>query len=171
MIEAFSEVFNNTDKFKLILRGDININSPYFKKIKKTLDSRGFDLRTASELDSDISPLEFMRALDMHIVVSGKNSEGFPNTIVEAFSAGTFIVSTNIGSVPDLISNYENGILLSRNFTKYQLANVFMLIKIKRIDKQLLNSRKFNSNEFEFRAEENVTKHLELVKNALIKSR
>jgi glycosyltransferase involved in cell wall biosynthesis len=171
LIDAFSEVFKNTDNFKLILRGHINANPPYFKKIKETLDSRGFDLNTASGLESDISPSEFMKALDMHIVVSGKNSEGFPNTIVEAFSAGTFNVSTNVGSIPDLLSNFENGILLSRTFTKHQLASVFRLIKVKRIDTQLLNSKKFNSSEFEFRIEENVTNHLEIIKYALSKPR
>lgn len=141
LIDAFSEVFDSTDNFKLIIRGDININPPYFKKIEKTLDSKGFDLNTASELEFDVSPSEFIKALDMHIVVSGRNSEGFPNTVVEAFSSGTFNVSTNVGSVPDLLSNFENGILLSRTFTKHELVNLFRLIKVKRIDTQLLSSK------------------------------
>lgn len=169
LIDAFSEVFKSTDNFKLILRGNINVNSPYFKKIKETLDSKGFDFNTASGLESDISPLEFMEALDMHIVVSGKNSEGFPNSIVEAFSVGTINVSTNVGSIPDLLSNFENAILLSRTFTKRQLASVFRLVKVKRIDTQLLNSKKFTSSEFEFRTEQNVSNHLEAVKYALSK--
>lgn len=171
LIDAFSEVFDSTDNFKLIIRGDININPPYFKKIEKTLDSKGFDLNTASELEFDVSPSEFIKALDMHIVVSGRNSEGFPNTVVEAFSSGTFNVSTNVGSVPDLLSNFENGILLSRTFTKHELVNLFRLIKVKRIDTQLLSSKKFNSSEFEMRAEENVGNHLKSIKYALSKPR
>lgn len=169
LIEAFSEVFKSTDNFKLILRGNINVNPPYFKKINQTLVSKGFDFNTASGLESDISPLEFMEALDMHIVVSGKNSEGFPNSIVEAFSVGTINVSTNVGSIPDLLSNFENAILLSRTFTKHQLASVFRLVKVKRIDTQLLNSKKFTSTEFEFRTEQNVSIHLESIKYALSK--
>lgn len=167
LIDAFSEVFESTDNFKLIIRGDINNNPSYFKKIEKTLDSKGLDLNTASELEFEVSPSEFIEALDMHIVVSGKNSEGFPNTVVEAFSSGTFNVSTDVGSVPDLLSNFENGILLSRTFTKHQLVNLFRLIKVKRINTQLLSSKKFKSSEFEIRAEENVANHLESIKYAL----
>lgn len=171
LTDAFSEVFESTDNFKLIIRGDININPPYFKKIEKNLDSRGFDLNTASELEFEVSPSEFIEALDMHILVSGKNSEGFPNTVVEAFSSGTFNVCTNVGSISDLLSNFENGILLSRTFTKYELVNLFRLMKFKRIDTQLLISKKFKSSEFEIRAEENVAKHLESIKYALSKPR
>lgn len=167
-IDAFSEVFRNSDSYRLILRGSTSVNPVYFKKIKNNLIKKCFDIDTALDLEPEITPLEFMRALDIHLVISGKNSEGFPNTIVEAFSVGTIIVSSNSGSVSDILSNFENGILLSKNLTKFELIELFSLVKMGRINLQLLKAKKLAFNEFEFRAKQNISIHLETIKKALI---
>ena len=39
--------------------------------------------------------------------------ENTPNSILEAFSAGKAVIASNIGCMPELVSNDENGLLVS----------------------------------------------------------
>jgi len=53
---------------------------------------------------------EFMAACDLLVLPS--LSEGLPVTILEAMASGIPIVATNVGGIPELIKNGENGILV-----------------------------------------------------------
>ena len=48
--------------------------------------------------------------------------EGFPNALVEALAMGLCIITTNVGTISDYISNYKNGIYLEPK-NDYLLAN------------------------------------------------
>ena len=52
---------------------------------------------------------ELLPALDIYVCSSVK--EGFPYSILEAMAAGLPIVSTNVGGIPDMIIDEENGLL------------------------------------------------------------
>jgi len=41
------------------------------------------------------------------------NGEGFPNSIIECMSHGCVIISTPVGSIPDIIINEKNGYLVN----------------------------------------------------------
>lgn len=41
-------------------------------------------------------------------------SEGFPNSILEAFSYGKPVVATNVGGIPDLVENSKSGVLVQK---------------------------------------------------------
>lgn len=55
--------------------------------------------------------LEYLCKADIFVLPS--YSEGMPNSLMEAMAAGIASISTNVGSVPDLIEHEINGILIN----------------------------------------------------------
>ena len=58
-------------------------------------------------------PEEYFAAMDVFALTS--RSEGTPLAILEAWAAGTPVVATAVGGVPDLIRNGETGLLVPPN--------------------------------------------------------
>lgn len=171
LIESFSEVFKGNANFDLFLRGSTIINPRYFKKVQKCLVSRGINLDRAADLENGITPLEFLSAIDVHVLVSGKNSEGFPNTIAECMLTETVSICTDVGSIGDIVTDGINGIVLSSRWTKMELIEFLELIKCERIDLQFLKSKFTSSNQASARIVENISKQVNALEYALIKSK
>lgn len=56
------------------------------------------------------NPEEYFRALDVFALTS--RSEGFPVSLLEAWSAGRPVVSTAVGGIPEVVVDGETGILV-----------------------------------------------------------
>lgn len=52
---------------------------------------------------------------ESRLLVLPSESEGVPKTILEAMACGTVPVATPVGGVPDVVTDYETGILLADN--------------------------------------------------------
>jgi glycosyltransferase involved in cell wall biosynthesis len=60
--------------------------------------------------------LEWMRAADAAVLSS--DWENFPHAAVEALAAGTPVIATAVGGVPEIIASGVNGLLVSRGDTR-----------------------------------------------------
>lgn len=90
------------------------------------------DIRTFTENYVPLEKMvEFYQGLDCFICSS--ISEGHPNPVFEAAACGVPIISTNVGSVPELIKPYVNGIIVKRNPQSIREAIQYL---IKHPDKQ-----------------------------------
>lgn len=45
-------------------------------------------------------------------VCTDGDRDGIPNTLIEAMSMGLPVVSTNVSGIPELVTSYQNGILV-----------------------------------------------------------
>jgi glycosyltransferase involved in cell wall biosynthesis len=57
--------------------------------------------------------VSFYQGIDCFICSSA--SEGLPNPVLEAAACGVPIITTNVGIVPELIKNRENGVIVERS--------------------------------------------------------
>ncbi|WP_041580321.1 glycosyltransferase [Bacillus sp. 1NLA3E] len=72
------------------------------------------DIRTFTENYVPLEKMtEFYQGLDCFICSS--KSEGHPNPVFEAAACGVPIISTKVGSVPELIKSHDNGIIVKRD--------------------------------------------------------
>ncbi len=70
---------------------------------------------------------ELLPAFDIYICSSVK--EGFPYAILEAMSAGLPIVSTDVGGIPEMITDGKNGLLVEPNNPEELAEKIITLIK------------------------------------------
>ena len=56
---------------------------------------------------------EILSSFDIFIQASVPNSEGIPTAILEAISCGLPIVSSDVGSISEVVENNNNGILVN----------------------------------------------------------
>lgn len=99
------------------------------------------------------------------LLLSTSDAEGTPLTFMEAASFGCPIISTNVGSVADLIDDYETGILCESN-PEVIAKNILALWKDRdSLEKYSQNSLIKTSNEF--MVDKFISKHSQLYKSLL----
>lgn len=79
-----------------------------------------------------------------NIFVNLSYSEGFGITILEAGAVGLPIIATEVGGVPELIINYENGFTISPGDRKKLLCYITKLIDNSQLCEQLANNIKLD---------------------------
>lgn len=106
LIDSVNEALKKKSDFTLILVGDGSLKEGLIYKTER-LGIKGH-VHFAGARPPDEMPL-WMNACDVFILPS--ESEGTPNVILEAIACGKPIIATNVGGIPDFVSN-ENGILV-----------------------------------------------------------
>ena len=72
---------------------------------------------------------EIMRSLDVFVLPS--QAEGISNTILEAMATGLAVIATEVGGNPELVKNYETGLLVPPSNPVAMAKAVDILIKDK----------------------------------------
>jgi len=89
---------------------------------------------------------KFLHAFDIYVCSSIK--EGLPYTILEAMQAGLPIVSTNVGAIPEIITDSENGLLVEPKNPKQLAEKIQYLINNPEIAKRLGENAKEKVKKF-----------------------
>jgi glycosyltransferase involved in cell wall biosynthesis len=97
--------------------------------IKPLEQMDGIELKLAIEGEITQKPLEEMHKyyneLDLYISVS--NSEGFSQSVLEAFACGCPIISTRVGGNEDLIKEGVNGFFVNRNLEEIKKTITYFI--------------------------------------------
>lgn len=96
--------------YRLIMAG----NGPQLTAARQEAASLGFSkwIRFLGRVEPD-RIADYMRAADVLCVPS--DNEGVPNVILEAFASGLKVVATNVGGIPEIVSEECLGILVKPN--------------------------------------------------------
>ena len=105
-LHAFSELQQLTSgmRAKIIGEGDL----------RRPLEDLSRQLHLGPDRVEFIGKVEDMASLyqQADILVLTSDFEGMPNVVLEAMAAGLPVISTNVGAVPDIISNCHTGYIL-----------------------------------------------------------
>jgi glycosyltransferase involved in cell wall biosynthesis len=120
LIESFSRVVEINKNCFLLIVGDGVLKS----KIKKQINF--LKINNYCKIISNCqNPSKYLRASDCFVLAS--KSEGLPLSILEAMKEKIPVISTNVGGVPEIIINKQNGFLSPSNDIK-SLTNLMTKI-------------------------------------------
>ena len=105
----------NGNIFRLDIYGPINFN--YKDEFKTKLEGLNCNVKYCGKIPFDKST-EILRKYDALLFPTFWKGEGFPGTIVDAFSAGLPVIATDWNCNKEIIDNDINGIMYPDNKTK-----------------------------------------------------
>ena len=106
LIQAFEFSAKLHPNIELIVGGD---GSNYFNLVR-TREASYFKDKIHLLGNVSEEKKQVLEAIDIYVFPS--HWEGLPASILEAMSASCAIISTNVGGIPEVIRDYENGILV-----------------------------------------------------------
>ncbi|MDO6758774.1 glycosyltransferase family 4 protein [Tamlana sp. 2_MG-2023] len=122
-VRSFSEIYNPmlaVDLLKAL--NDENIAAELcmvgpdvdgsFQKTKNHAESLGVAVTFTGKLSK---PEWIALSKDYNVFINTTNVDNMPVSVIEAMALGLFVVSTNVGGMPFLIKNEENGVLVAPN--------------------------------------------------------
>jgi starch synthase len=100
----------------LVMIGPHSYNVEYSKRVVKLIDDFGKKtIHTVTYL-GQVGPEELVRWYQKaSVFVMPSLSESFPMVSIESLACGTPVVASNVGAVPEVIRNYQNGVLIPPN--------------------------------------------------------
>lgn len=162
LVDAFANLVTRFENdVKLVLAGESNLDETYTQAVETRIDELG--------LNAHVNRLGFVDASDLpglytaaDVCVIPSHEEGFGMTAVEAMAAGTPVVGTHVGALPQLLEDTKTG----------QLVEVGNIQGISEGLERLLKSSKRSKrakNQVEAFSWSGITKQLETIYKEKIK--
>ncbi len=159
LINAFKKVVSNIENINLILAGDGEK-----EKVNNILEKYGLTKNVV--LKGWVNKDEIDRLLgEASLFLLPSYDEGMPISILEAMSFGVPIISTNVGSIPEVITD-ENGILINPGDVDKLSDSIEFLFKDENLRNKISNNNYKKIIE-EYNTEINNNKLLNLYKEIL----
>lgn len=109
ILRAFRAIQNRFPEAELIVAGD---GEEREKLVELAVELNLKNVEFVGRIPQEQMPALYDRA---DIYLNSPNIDNMPGSIIEAFAAGTPVVSTNVGGIPFIVDNGENGLLVEKN--------------------------------------------------------
>ena len=110
LVNAFAAVINEFPQARLLLIGRED-DPEYAQQLQERV--RLLRLQRQVEFAADMPQAELARYMaQAHLFVLPSLSEGLGRVVVEAMAAGTPVIGSRVGGIPDMIQDGENGFLV-----------------------------------------------------------
>jgi glycosyltransferase involved in cell wall biosynthesis len=144
-IKAFALVHQQNPSARLILVGDSTSLEFYNQLIGQIKQYKMEDFVRFTGKRDDIP--EILKASDIFILPS--RSEGMPAALIEAMASGLPCAAANVGGVPELITDGENGLLFERENSTELAQKILILIQDKSLRKKLESQASIHTGKFD----------------------
>ena len=131
LIEAFRGLVATNKEYRLILAGDGELRNMIESKIENYSLTNYVDFLGYITDNSD-----FFSRIDM-LIVPSKN-ETFGRVILESMQSDVPVIATNIGGIPEIITNGYNGLLINYGDKKALKSSILLISENNSIVKNLI---------------------------------
>ena len=138
-VESIKLISNRNSESKFLIAGEGILK----EEIIKSLSDFPADIVAMTEwIPHDKMPL-YLNEIKLLVIPSF--SEGVPNVAIEAMACGTPVLSTNVGVIPHLIKDGENGFILDNNSPEAISKRVLEIIEYDEAFLQKISDSAMNS--------------------------
>lgn len=143
LVNAIPTIKSQIKDIQVTILGDGEID--YYKKLAMSLG-----VTDAIVFKGWRDRSEVISALKQHkVFVLPSWYEGLPMSMLEAMAAGPAVVVTSVGAIPDVITNYKNGIICPpRDFKALADALILCLKNEEQAEQLSINARKDFENKY-----------------------
>jgi len=106
LIDAFAKIMQQISRHHLVIIGDGGMADALQHQIDRLNGNPRIHLMGYRD-----DPWPYFRALDCFVLASSKY-EGVPQAMLQAMFAGSPVVGTDVGGIPDIVSHQQTGILV-----------------------------------------------------------
>ena len=145
LVEAMPQIIDEKKDVQLLIIGKGKLDNKIHKFIED--NSLKNNIKMIGWVDNYKLP-DYLNNLKLLILPS--YSEGLPGVIVESMACGTPVLTTNVGSIPDIIENHKNGFILDDNNSKCISKSVLGILKSDEINKISENAQKTANKKFSY---------------------
>jgi glycosyltransferase involved in cell wall biosynthesis len=133
LMDAFARVRSLCPGMKLLIVG----SGELLPEIEKQRQELGISEDCVLE-PAKAEVVDYLRAMDIFVLSS--DSESFPNALLEAMACGCCVIGSNVGGVPELIQDGENGLLFRTGDVNDLVAKLARVIQSRELRDRLGSS-------------------------------
>jgi len=115
---------------------------------------KGLNHREKVEILGRVNPKDILKVYERsNVTIIPSRTEGFPNVGMESFAAGSCVIGSNVGGLPELIDNNLNGLIFNDNDQNHLAEKIMELLDIKKVNNLGIKARekaliKYNNKQF-----------------------
>ena len=88
---------------------------------------------------------------EIQILIIPSFTEGLPNVMLEAMACGSIVLATSVGSIPDIVQDYETGLILKSSHPTHIARSVSAILKqLELMNNMQSSARKMVEHRFTF---------------------
>ena len=144
-VKAIPELLKENSGIKILIGGDGQLED----EIKRYLDDENADckVKVVGWIPHDELP-EYLNELKLLVLPSF--TEGLPNILLEAMACGTPVLAAPVGSIPDVIDDGINGIIMENNSPECIAENINRALYHSNLENISKNARNLVKKQFSF---------------------
>ncbi len=158
LLEAATQIKQSKKEINFVLIG--SGENPDKEKIKKYIKEK--QLKNIHLIEWTYNAASYITAFDIFVLPSLK--EGLPYTILEAMAGGAPVVASQVGGIPEIITNNKSGLLTEPKNSQQLAEKINYLLNNPKKGRQLTkNAKQKLEKEFSLETMINKTKHIYLL--------
>lgn len=146
-VEAVPEIVEASPDVRFLVVGDGELQNRIEQYVRES--NLNDKVRLVGRVSHDEVPV-YLNQLKLLVIPS--YSEGLPNVILEAMACGTPVLTTPVGSVPDIITGGETGFIMENNSPECIARNVIRALNHPKLEKIAQNARALVEKKYTYQA-------------------
>lgn len=139
LIKAFNNVFHRLQNIELVIIGE-GPDSDYCRQLVNK-----FHLEKVITIKGAVEHRRTLEEISRSdILILPSTSEGIPRVILEAFALGKPVIASNVGGIPEVVKNMENGFLVDPGNIDELSDSIITLVN----DRELRNKMGIQAKEY-----------------------